>query len=103
MRGPQRLRGADLARLERSKLYGALKPRGGRSERVETDSGLVGLGRSLQPVRSRSPISAQAEELGRYLIGRDPFCIRHFLPIAFDDYAEAESPFGKVMVAGASG
>jgi hypothetical protein len=33
-------------------------------------------------------IAAQVEELGRYLIGRDPFHIRHILQIAFDDYAQ---------------
>jgi galactonate dehydratase len=33
-------------------------------------------------------IASQIEELARYLIGRDPMHIRHFLQIAFDDYAQ---------------
>ena len=33
-------------------------------------------------------IAAQVEELGRYVVGRDPFQVRHILQIAFDDYAQ---------------
>jgi hypothetical protein len=35
-----------------------------------------------------SAVAAQIHELGRYLVGRDAFQIRHFLQIAFDDYAQ---------------
>src|SRR5438270_12197262 len=56
--------------------------------RVETDSGLVGWGEAYSQYDRDRPIAAQVEELGRYLIGRDPFRIRHFLQIAFDDYAQ---------------
>ena len=35
-----------------------------------------------------APSPPQVEELGRYLVGRDPFHIRHILQIAFDDYAQ---------------
>lgn len=52
--------------------------------RVETDAGVVGRGRDD---RDRA-IAAQVEGLGRYLVGRDPFHIRHILQIAFDDYAQ---------------
>jgi galactonate dehydratase len=54
--------------------------------RVETDAGVVGEAYS-QYNRDR-PLSAQVEELGHFLIGRDPFHIRHILLIAFDDYAQ---------------
>jgi galactonate dehydratase len=55
--------------------------------RVETDSGIVGWGEAYQYDRDRA-IAAQVEELGRYVVGRDPFHIRHILQIAFDDYAQ---------------
>jgi galactonate dehydratase len=56
--------------------------------RVETDSGLVGWGEAYSQYDRDSAVGAQVHELGRYLIGRDPFQIRHFLQIAFDDYAQ---------------
>src|ERR1700751_504938 len=33
-------------------------------------------------------MGARVEDWGRFLIGRDPFHIRHILQIAFDDYAQ---------------
>ena len=33
----------------------------------------------------------RSTELGRYLVGRDPFHIRHILQMAFDDYAQRRS------------
>src|SRR5579862_361968 len=59
--------------------------------RVETDAGIVGWGEAYSQYDRDRPISAQVEELGRYLLGRDPFRIRHFLQIAFDDYAQRRS------------
>jgi galactonate dehydratase len=59
--------------------------------RIETDAGLVGWGEAYSQYDRDRPISAQVEELGRYLLGRDPFRIRHFLQIAFDDYAQRRS------------
>ena len=56
--------------------------------RVETDSGLVGWGEAYSQYDRDGAVGAQVHELGRYLIGRDPFQIRHFLQIAFDDYAQ---------------
>ena len=56
--------------------------------RVATDSGHVGWGEAYSQYDRDRPIAAQAEELGRYLVGRDPFRIRHFLQVAFDDYAQ---------------
>ena len=56
--------------------------------RVETDSGIVGWGEAYSQYDRDRAVTAQVEELGRYLIGRDPFQIRHFLQIAFDDYAQ---------------
>jgi galactonate dehydratase len=56
--------------------------------RVETDAGIIGWGEAYSQYDRDSAISAQVNELGRYLIGRDPTQIRHFLQIAFDDYAQ---------------
>src|SRR5258706_10267990 len=56
--------------------------------RVETDSGMVGWGEAYSQYDRDRAIAAQVEELGRYLVGRDPFQIRHILQMAFDDYAQ---------------
>jgi galactonate dehydratase len=56
--------------------------------RIATDAGHVGWGEAYSQYDRDRPIAAQVEELGRYLVGRDPFRIRHFLQIAFDDYAQ---------------
>jgi galactonate dehydratase len=56
--------------------------------RIETDSGIVGWGESCSQYDRDRAIAAQVEELGRYVVGRDPFHIRHILQVAFDDYAQ---------------
>jgi galactonate dehydratase len=56
--------------------------------RVETDSGLVGWGEAYSQYDRDTAIAAQVTELGRYLLGRDPFHIRHILQMSFDDYAQ---------------
>src|SRR5450631_80904 len=56
--------------------------------RVETDGGIVGWGEAYSQYDRDRAVAAQVEELGRYLIGRDPFQIKHILQIAFDDYAQ---------------
>src|SRR2546429_6290129 len=56
--------------------------------RIETDAGVVGWGEAYSQYDRDRAIAAQVEELGRYLVGRDPFHIRHILQVAFDDYAQ---------------
>lgn len=56
--------------------------------RVETDAGFVGWGEAYSQYDRDTAVGAQVQELSRYLIGRDPLQIRHFLQIAFDDYAQ---------------
>jgi galactonate dehydratase len=56
--------------------------------RVATDAGIIGWGEAYSQYDRDRAVGAQVEELGRYLIGRDPFQIRHILQIAFDDYAQ---------------
>jgi galactonate dehydratase len=59
--------------------------------RIETDDGIVGWGEAYSQYDRDRAISAQVEELGRYLIGREVTNIRHFLQIAFDDYSQRRS------------
>jgi galactonate dehydratase len=56
--------------------------------RIETDAGTIGWGEAYSQYDRDSAVAAQVEEFGRYLIGRDPFQIKHILQIAFDDYAQ---------------
>ena len=56
--------------------------------RVATDAGVVGWGEAYSQYDRDRAVAAQVEELGRYLVGHDPFHIRHILQIAFDDYAQ---------------
>lgn len=55
--------------------------------KVTTDEGLYGWGECYtQSDRDRS-IAVLVEELGRYLIGWDPFAIRRFTFVAYNDFA----------------
>src|SRR3984893_14693831 len=56
--------------------------------RVATDAGVVGWGGAYSQYDRDRASGPQVEDVGRYLIGRDPFHIRHILQIAFDDYAQ---------------
>ena len=56
--------------------------------KVETDEGISGWGEAYTQYDRDRAVTAHVEELSRYLIGRDPFQIRHFRRIAFDDYAQ---------------
>lgn len=59
--------------------------------RIETADGLVGWGEAYSQYDRDQAIAAQVEALGQYLVGRDAFRIRHFVQIAFDDYAQRRS------------
>lgn len=56
--------------------------------RIETDAGIVGWGEAYSQYDRDRAIVAQVEEMGRYVVGRNPFEIRHILQVAFDDYAQ---------------
>ncbi len=54
--------------------------------KVEADNGLYGWGECYtQADRDRS-IDAHVHELGRYLVGRSPFDIKHFTYVAYTDF-----------------
>lgn len=55
--------------------------------KVETDSGLHGWGEAYSQYDRDTAVMAQLDALGKYALGRDPFNIKHFTQIAFDDYA----------------
>src|SRR5215831_15666435 len=55
--------------------------------KVETEGGLAGWGECYTQVDRDRAIEMQVEELGRYLVGRSPFAIRHFTYVAYTDFA----------------
>jgi galactonate dehydratase len=55
--------------------------------KVETDAGIHGWGEAYSQYDRDPAVCAQLEALGRYVVGRSPFDIKHFTQIAFDDYA----------------
>jgi galactonate dehydratase len=56
--------------------------------RIETDDGVIGWGEAYSQYDRDGAIISQVQALGRYLVGRDARHIRHFLQIAYDDYAQ---------------
>jgi galactonate dehydratase len=56
--------------------------------KVETDEGLFGWGEAYTQYDRDRAVVTHIEELSRYLIGRNPFNIRHLRWIAFDDFAQ---------------
>jgi galactonate dehydratase len=53
--------------------------------KVTTDDGIHGFGECYTAADRERPIAAFVEELGRYLIGRDPYAIKHFTTVAYLD------------------
>lgn len=54
---------------------------------VETDEGLTGWGEAYTQVDRDVAIARVVEDLGAYLVGRDPLQIKHFTAITLDDFA----------------
>ena len=55
--------------------------------KVETDVGITGWGECYTQADRDHAIAAHVHQLGRYLIGRDPFQIKHFTYMAYHDFA----------------
>jgi len=55
--------------------------------KIETDAGIHGWGEAYSQYDRDPSVVAHIEQLGRYLVGRDPFQVKHFTQVAFDDYA----------------
>jgi galactonate dehydratase len=55
--------------------------------KVETDAQMSGWGECYTQADRDQAIAAHVQQLGRYLIGRDPFHIKHFTHMAYHDFA----------------
>jgi len=55
--------------------------------KIQTDEGLVGWGEAYTQADRDRAIMAHLEEMGRHLIGRSPFAIKHFCSVMYLDYA----------------
>lgn len=55
--------------------------------KVETDEGVHGWGEAYSQYDRDPAVVAQIEGLARYCLGRNPFDVKHFTQMAFDDYA----------------
>jgi len=56
--------------------------------KVETDEGITGWGEVYTQYDRDPAMKAHADLLGQYLVGRDPFDIKYFCQMAYDDYAQ---------------
>lgn len=56
--------------------------------KVETDEGITGWGEIYTQYDRDPSMRVHADLLGRYLVGRDPFDIKYFCQMAYDDYAQ---------------
>jgi len=69
---------------------------GGRGKNLcfvkgETDEGVYGWGEAYTQSDRDTQVTAHIDQLKRYLIGRDPRNIKHFMQIAYDDFAGRRS------------
>jgi galactonate dehydratase len=55
--------------------------------KVETDEGIHGWGECYTQADRDIQIVAHVEQLERYLVGRNPTNIKHFMQVAYDDFA----------------
>ena len=56
--------------------------------KVETDENITGWGEVYTQYDRDPAMKAHADILGQYLVGRDPFDIKYFCQMAYDDYAQ---------------
>lgn len=59
--------------------------------KVETDEGITGWGEVYTQYDRDPAMRVHADLLGQYLVGRDPFDIKYFCQMAYDDYAQRRS------------
>ena len=55
--------------------------------KVDTDAGISGWGECYTQSDRDQSIVAHVQQLGRYLLGRDPMNIKHFTHVAYHDFA----------------
>ena len=55
--------------------------------KVETDEGIEGWGEAYTQYDRDRSVMAHLDELSRYMVGRDPFEIKYFTQMAYDEFA----------------
>ena len=55
--------------------------------KIDTDEGIHGWGECYTQSDRDTQITAHIDQIKRYLIGRDPTNIKHFVQVAYDDFA----------------
>ena len=55
--------------------------------KIETDEGIIGWGECYTQSDRDTQIAAHIDQLKDYIIGRNPMNIKHFMQVAFDDFA----------------
>jgi galactonate dehydratase len=55
--------------------------------KIETDEGIHGWGEAYTQLDRHMNIEYLIKEMGRYLIGRDPYNIKHFTSMVYNDFA----------------
>ena len=55
--------------------------------KLQTDTGLVGWGEAYTQADRDGAMLAHLKEMGRHLVGRSPFAIKHFSSVMYLDYA----------------
>ena len=55
--------------------------------RLQTDNGIIGWGEAYTQADRDTQIESHVSQLSRYLEGRNPFHIRHFTQIAYEDFS----------------
>ena len=55
--------------------------------KIETDEGIAGWGECYTQLDRDKNIRQHVDDLGRYLVGRDPFNIKHFTFMVYNDFA----------------
>ena len=55
--------------------------------KIETDAGITGWGEAYTQTDRDTAIEAHITQMSRYLVDRDPFQIRHFTHVAYEDFA----------------
>lgn len=71
----------------RSYLVNADAPKNLLFVRVEADDGTYGWGEAYTQTDRDTSIAAHVDRLGHYLVGRNPFNIKHFSQVAYDDFS----------------
>jgi galactonate dehydratase len=62
--------------------------------KVETEEGLCGWGEAFAYFDAETALVEEVGQLSRYLIGRSPFNIKHFVEIAYNDFSARRGTMG---------